>query len=67
MTHTFSEVSEPDPSGDANLTELVPTCSCGWRGFGIASYNDDLFVRLRKQELRHMREVAPSGDNGGSR
>lgn len=53
--HVFSERVERHPSGDGNLTEYRPVCSCGWQGYGIASYNDDLFNRLAKQRKDHLR------------
>ena len=64
-THDFSEETEPSPDRDLNRTKIVPVCSCGWRGFGIASYNDDLFYRLRSQRTRHLIAAAKARTGQG--
>lgn len=43
--------------GEGNMQAITPVCSCGWRGFGVAAYNDDQLARVKRQELGHMRDL----------
>ena len=36
---------------------ITPTCSCGWKGGGIAAYNDYQQYMVQQQEDQHRRDV----------
>lgn len=55
MNHVIS--SEPFKANDGNMSTITPVCSCGWRGFGVAAYNDDQLTQVRKQGDTHIRVV----------
>lgn len=42
--------------GIGNLETITPTCSCGWSGQGIFSYEDNLERRLAQQERQHRKQ-----------
>ena len=53
MEHTINEVQE----GTGNMSTITPVCSCGWKGHGVASYNDDQFFQVNQQKKFHLCEV----------
>jgi hypothetical protein len=55
MTHIISR--ESDKSGYGNMSTITPVCSCGWRGFGVAAFNDDQSHQVQKQGDGHLRDV----------
>jgi hypothetical protein len=56
ISHQLSQES----SGPGNADTITPVCSCGWRGFGVAAYNDDQLARVKQQEFAHIRELQRS-------
>lgn len=56
MRHTiFHERCKAD---DGNMSTIAPVCTCGWRGFGVAAYNDDQLTKVRKQGERHLESAS---------
>lgn len=55
MNHNIS--NESRKADDGNMSTITPVCSCGWRGFGVAAYNDDQLTQVRKQGDTHLRVV----------
>ncbi len=55
MNHDIS--NESCKTDDGNMSTITPVCSCGWRGFGVAAYNDDQLAQVRKQGDMHIRTV----------
>lgn len=61
MIHNISSVTERHSSGGGNMESLVPVCSCGWRGFSVAAYNDDQYSQVQRQMRQHLIEVGAVG------
>ena len=57
MTEHKIDLEHDRSSNNGNLHTATPVCSCGWRGFPVAAYNDDQYFVLGQQEKRHKREV----------
>lgn len=56
MNHDiYKETRKAD---DGNMATITPICCCGWRGFGVAAYNDDQLSQVRRQGEVHIRDVA---------
>jgi len=43
---------------DGNMWTATPVCPCGWRGYPVASYNDDQWSTVRRQFKHHQQEQA---------
>ena len=56
MTHSITR--ESAKADDGNMSTITPVCCCGWRGFGVAAYNDDQSHQVQKQGDAHIRDVA---------
>lgn len=54
--HNISK--EDHKADDGNMSTITPVCACGWRGFGVAAYNDDQYSLVRQQGEAHLRDVA---------
>lgn len=42
-------------AGKAGMSEITPTCSCGWRGLTECAYNDYCYTNVIAQEDNHIR------------
>ncbi len=57
--HTVTNRDNPAPEGcDGNMASTTPVCSCGWEGFAIHHYNDDLLSSLARQAKHHQADAA---------
>jgi len=61
MTHELKR----EHAGKAEMGNITPTCSCGWRGQPEYAYNDYQHTNLKKQEGEHVRGAhrEENGDN----
>ena len=48
---------EKAKSDDGNMSTITPVCSCGWRGYAVAAYNDDQLFQVRRQADSHIKSV----------
>ena len=58
LNHTVTNRDNPAPPGcDGNMRSMTPVCICGWEGFAVHPYNDDMFSSLNGQARSHVREA----------
>lgn len=36
--------------------EIIPTCSCGWKGWTEYAHNDHMYSNLKDQEEKHLKD-----------
>jgi len=57
--------SERQTADGGNMSTVTPICSCGWRGFGVAAYNDDQLFQVRRQGESHLSQTKSLGVKNG--
>lgn len=53
QAHVISFKEEKHPT-DGNMNRRYPVCSCGWKGVGSHSYNDDQYHQNQREADQHI-------------
>ena len=51
---------------NGNMHTATPICSCGWRGYPVADYNDDQVHQLNRQVSQHLKDAARQNESVGN-
>lgn len=52
-----NRVNPPPVGQDGNMESETPVCDCGWEGYAVYAYNDDMLHQLTRQAGRHLRQA----------
>ena len=55
-------INPPPPGADGNMESATPVCDCGWEGYAVHAYNDDMLHQLARQGSRHLLQAEATAD-----
>ena len=44
------------------MESATPVCDCGWEGYAVHAYNDDMLHQLARQGSRHLLQAEATAD-----